>query len=68
MTRRTARITHDEVCRMVKAVSSCGLTIGRVVFDGSTLSVVISGDSGDIPTPANGQDEKVVPLLREPKL
>jgi hypothetical protein len=46
MSRRAARITHDEVCRMVKAAASCGLPIGRVVFDGTTLSVVISGDNG----------------------
>lgn len=67
MSRRAARITRDEVCRMVKAVSSCGLTIGRVVFDGSTLSVVISGDSGEKP-PADidpaANDEG---LIREPQ-
>lgn len=47
MSRRAARITHDEVTRMVKAVRDLGLPIGRVVFDGSALSVVIGGESGD---------------------
>jgi hypothetical protein len=45
MSRRTCRISHDEVRRMVKAVQSCGLAVGKVVFDGETVSVVISGDS-----------------------
>lgn len=68
MTRRAARITHDEVTRMVKAVRDLGLPIGRVIFDGTSLSVVIGGDSGEKPVEANTQDAKVVPLLREPKL
>ncbi|MER9912862.1 hypothetical protein NKJ71_19740 [Mesorhizobium sp. M0050] len=68
MTRRAARITHDEVTRMVKAVRDLGLPIGRVVFNGSELSVVIGGDSGEKPEPANSQDEAVVPLIRKPKL
>lgn len=68
MTRRVARITHDEVTRMVKAVRDLGLPIGRVVFDGISLSVVIGGDSGEKPAPANTQDDAIVPLLREPKL
>ena len=68
MTRRAARITHDEVTRMVKAVRDLGLPIGRVIFDGTSLSVVIGGDSGEKPIPVGGQDGKVVPLLREPKL
>lgn len=48
MPRRTSRISHDEVRRMVKAVQSCGLAIGKVVFDGHAISVVISGDNGDV--------------------
>jgi hypothetical protein len=40
---------------MVKAVQSCGLTVGQVVFDGDKLSVVISGDSGETPKPALDQ-------------
>lgn len=68
MTRRLARITHDEVTRMVKAVRDLGLPIGRVIFDGVSLSVVISGDNGEKPVETNSQDAKVMPLLREPKL
>lgn len=68
MTRRAARITHDEVTRMVKAVRDLGLPIGRVVFNGTELSVVIGGDSGDIPPTANGQVNEPPKLIREPKL
>lgn len=53
---------------MVKAVRDLGLPIGRVVFNGSELSVVIGGDIGEKPEPANSQDEAVVPLIRKPKL
>lgn len=68
MTRRVARITHDEVTRMVKAVRDLGLPIGRVVFDGSALYVVIGGDIGEkLPEPA-GQDNEPPRLIREPKL
>lgn len=68
MTRRAARITHDEVTRMVKAVRDLGLPIGRVVFDGSALSVVIGGESGEDQPLANRQAPEPMPLLREPKL
>jgi len=68
MSRRAARITHDEVTRMVKAVRDLGLPIGRVIFDGSSISVVIGVDSGEKPIEANSQDDTVVPLLRKPKL
>lgn len=68
MSRRAARITHDEVCRMVKAVSSCGLPIGRVVFDGATLSVEIGSAGKDEVDNSTRHEGKVVPLLREPKL
>lgn len=68
MTRRAAKITHDEVTRMVKAVRDLGLPIGRIVFNGFELSVVIGGDSGEKPEPDYGHDPKVVQLLREPKL
>ena len=53
---------------MVKAVRDLGLPIGRVVFDGSALSVVIGGESGeDLPT-VTRQPPDPVPLIREPKL
>lgn len=68
MTRRAARITHDEVTRMVKAVRDLGLPIGRVIFDGQALSVVIGVDSGEKAAETNTQDETVVPLIRKPKL
>lgn len=68
MTRRLARITHDEVTRMVKAVRDLGLPIGRVVFDGSALSVVIGVESGEDHPSSGGQGADVPPLLREPKL
>ncbi|TIO15574.1 MAG: hypothetical protein E5X86_19575 [Mesorhizobium sp.] len=68
MTRRLARITHDEVTRMVKAIRDLGLPIGRVIFDGDALSVVIGVDSGDKTTETASQDATVVPLLRKPKL
>lgn len=48
MPRRTSRISHDEVRRLVKAVQSCGLAVGKVVFDGIAISIVIGGDNGDI--------------------
>jgi hypothetical protein len=66
--RRAARITHDEVTRMVKAVRDLGLPIGRVVFNGSELSVVIGGDSGERPLAAAIQDNDETALIREPKL
>lgn len=68
MSRRVARITHDEVTRMVKAVRDLGLPIGRVVFDGLALSVVIGGDIGEKPAAAvdGTQDDKG--LIREPQL
>jgi len=53
---------------MVKAVRDLGLPIGRVIFDGQALSVVIGVDSGEKPVEANTQDETVVPLIRKPKL
>lgn len=48
MSRRTCRVSHDEVRRMVRAVQSCGLSVGRIVFDGASISVVIGGDNGDV--------------------
>ncbi len=53
---------------MVKAVRDLGLPIGRIVFDGSALSVVIGGESGDDLPAVHGQPPEPVPLIREPKL
>lgn len=66
--RRAAKITHDEVTRMLKAVRDLGLPIGRVVFDGNSVSVVIGGDSGERPAPEAMQDNGEPALIREPKL
>lgn len=68
MTRRAARITHDEVTRMLKAVRDLGLPIGRVVFNGTEVSVVIGGDIGERLEPAPTQDNEEQPLFSEPKL
>jgi hypothetical protein len=68
VTRRVARITHDEVTRMVKAVRDLGLPIGRVIFDGVSVSVVIGGESGDTAPPPPSNDPTPEPLLAEPKL
>lgn len=55
MTRRTSRISHDEVRRMIKAVSASGLSVGRVDFNGDVVSVVI----GDGTVPAFITDDSV---------
>lgn len=68
MSRRAARITHDEVTRMVKAVRDLGLPIGRVVFNGTDLSVVIGVDIGEDHTKPSGHDNDDTGLIREPKL
>lgn len=48
MSRPAARITHDEVVRMLKAARTMGLSIGNIRFDGHHLDIVIkSGDSGE---------------------
>lgn len=66
MTRRAARITHDEVCRIVKALQTCGLPIGRVTFDGDKVDVII-GDSGEKAAPKVDGDKKDDGLIREPQ-
>lgn len=48
VSRRAAKVTHDEVTRMVKAVLSLGLPVSSVDFDGSKVSVKIA-HSGDKP-------------------
>ena len=53
---------------MLKAVRDLGLPIGRVVFDGSALSVVIGGDTVEKPLPLNGHAARPEGLIREPKL
>lgn len=53
---------------MVKAVRDLGLPIGRVIFDGESVSVVIGGDSGDKAPPPPSNSQTPAPLIREPKL
>lgn len=48
MSRLAARIRHDEIARMLKAVQSCGLPVARVTFDGTKVDVII-GESGENP-------------------
>ncbi len=67
MTRRASRITHDEVARMVRAVRSCGLSVGRVSFDGEKVDVIIA-DNGDEPArPIDDAPQSDGPI-REPQL
>ena len=67
MARRTARITHDEVMRMVKAVRDLGLPIGKVTYDGQRIEVVIDavdcGENSGAPLAPAADDDG---LLREP--
>lgn len=63
MPRHAARIRHDEVARMVKAVLACGLPVARVTYNGDEVHVVIGENTGaalDAGEPGDG-------LLREPK-
>jgi len=53
---------------MVKAVKDLGLPIGRVVFNGSELSVVIGGESGESVEKPDGHKREPLVLIREPKL
>lgn len=41
MGRLAAKIKHDEVVRIVKAVKACGLPVARVSFDGERVDIVI---------------------------
>lgn len=65
MSRTAARIKHDEIARMVKAVRSCGLPVARVTFDGNRIDVII-GNSGEKPEPAVDEREDGGGLIREP--
>lgn len=60
--RRKARITYDEVTRVIKGVQSAGLPIARVNFDGDRIEVVIG------PIESEGAGEAQPRLIREPKL
>lgn len=69
MSRARARITHDEVARLLKAARSAGVSIRSFSFDGNRVDFVVNdGDSGDIAPPPSIQPETLSPLLTEPKL
>jgi len=53
---------------MVKAVQTCGLPVARIMFDGSSLSVVIGSEAVDNLPDAGGHNDNPDPLIREPKL
>lgn len=67
VSRRAAKVTHDEVTRMVKAVLSLGLPVSSVDFDGSKVSVKIahSGETSTISVDGRGAENPVeeVPTL-----
>ncbi|EKF40019.1 hypothetical protein NA8A_23008 [Nitratireductor indicus C115] len=64
MGRRHARITHDEVCRLIKGVKAAGLDIRRVEFDGEQISVFV----GDHQSTVSSRQRDDSDLLLEPKL
>lgn len=57
MSRTVARITQDEVARMVKAVRSTGLSIARVTFDGKRVDVIIGEKEGETEKELDPQPE-----------
>lgn len=68
MGRRAAKITHDEVVRLIRGVQTTGLEIGRISFDGQSVHIVIGGDSGEKEPLPGGHAENDDGLIREPKL
>ena len=65
MPRRQARIGHDEVARLIKAVLSSGQKIDRVIYDGEKVSVVVWQPGTDRADKSEGPYGKP---LREPVL
>lgn len=65
MTRRRARVTEDEVCRIGKALRKLGLPVSSVSFDGERVVYNI-GDSGDMGAPAVDASDSADGLIREP--
>jgi len=68
MTRRAARITHDEVSRLLKAAKASGFPVGRIEYDGRSVSLVISVDTVETPEKTIAPPEEDEGLIREPKL
>lgn len=67
MGRATARLRHDEITRMVKAVQSCGLPVARVTFDGERVDVII-GESGEKAGASIDREAQRDAPIREPQL
>lgn len=67
MSRVTARVRHDEITRMVKAVRSCGLPVASVTFDGQTVRVNI-GESGETVEQDVDRNNERGGLIREPQV
>lgn len=67
MGRRAAKVTMDEVRRMVKAVQGIGLSVSSVDFDGERLSVKIASNGEKVEAGVDrmrsGQPVKEVPTL-----
>lgn len=59
MARRAAKITHDEVTRLVKAVCACKLPVQRVTFDGVKVDVII-GEPDAAPLDTDGKEKPPV--------
>lgn len=55
MSRPRARITQDEVVRLIKGVQSAGLPIARVSFDGEMVEVVVGK-----PDTSDGANSKLI--------
>lgn len=57
MPRHAARIKHDEIVRMVKAIRACGMPIARVTFDGKRVDVIIGEKEGEPEKELDAQPE-----------
>lgn len=66
MSRRAARITYDEITRLLKGVSAAGLKINRVVYSGDKVEVIVCQEGGATSGRATPPAEPR--LLREPEL
>lgn len=67
MTRALARIKHDEVVRLVKAIRACGLGVSRISFDGAKVDVIIGNSVEPDPPPVDERANAEGPI-REPQL
>ena len=67
MSRPAARIKYDEVARLIRAATACGLAVTRIIYDGERVEIVTGsvGSLGVGPAPSPDDPPK---LLREPQL